>query len=183
MINVYTGPMFSGKSNELLNAYDNIWNKSNVIAFKPKLDNRDYGVIKSRKSAICVDAICINDLEEINQYVTDDTKTIFIDEVQFLTGDVSNIINLSIDRDIDFYISGLNMTSEQKPFGIMPNLLAIADNITIVKAVCFDCNKEASFSYYKYNKTSDNLVGSSDYIPLCRKCLVKRRKGDGKNVI
>lgn len=176
MINIYTGPMFSGKSNGLLNAYDNIWNKSNVIAFKPKLDDRDYGVIKSRKSAIVVDAICINDLSEIKEYINDDTRTIFIDEAQFLTGDVSHILELSIDRDIDFYISGLNMTSEQKPFGIMPYLLSIADSITISKAVCFDCNKEAAYSYYKFNKTDDNLVGSDDYIPLCRKCLVKRRK-------
>ena len=181
MINIYTGPMFSGKSNGLLNAYDNIWNKSNVLAFKPKFDSRDYGIIKSRKSAIEVPAICINDLSEISSYINDNTKTIFIDEAQFLTGDVSHIINLSIDKDVDFYISGLNMTSEQKPFGIMPNLLAIADNITISKAVCFDCNKEASFSYYKYDKTDDNLVGSNDYIPLCRRCLIKRRNAEHKS--
>ena len=183
MINIYTGPMFSGKSNGLLNAYDNIWNKSNVVAFKPKFDDRDYGVIKSRKSAVSIEAICINDLEEISEHISSSTKTIFIDEAQFLTGDVKCILDLSIDRDIDFYISGLNMTSEQKPFGIMSDLLAIADSITIFRAVCFDCNKEAQYSFYKYEKTSDRLVGSDDYVPLCRKCLIKRRKGVGKSVL
>ena len=176
MIKVYTGPMFSGKSNGLLNAYDNIWNKDNILAFKPKTDTRDLGIIKSRKSSIKISAICINDLKEIKKYLKKNTKTIFIDEIQFLTGDVSEILDLSIKKDIDFYISGLNMTSEQKPFGIMPNVLAIADDIYIYRAVCFDCNRDAEYSYYEHEKNKDNLIGSKGYIPLCKNCLKKKRK-------
>ena len=181
MITVYTGPMFSGKSAGLLNAYDNIWNKDNVLAFKPKTDTRDFGVIKSRKSSILINAFCIKDLKEMKKHITKNTKTIFIDEIQFLSGDVSEILKLSIDKDIDFHIAGLNMTSEQKPFGIMPNVLSIADHIYIYKAVCFDCNKEASFSFYEKEKHGDELVGSNGYLPLCRNCLRKRRKKKGRD--
>lgn len=178
MITTYTGPMFSGKSTGLLNKYETIWNKENILAFKPKIDNRDYGIIKSRNMSVEIPAICINDLSEIKNYVNDKTRTIFIDEAQFLLGDVKEIIDLSIDNDIDFYISGCNMTSEQKPFGIMPYILAISNEIYIYEAVCFDCNKQAPFSYYKYKKETDNVIGNDEYIPLCRKCLIKRRKNE-----
>lgn len=183
MITTYTGPMFSGKSTGLLNAYENIWNKKNIIAFKPKIDNRDYGVIKCRNMSIEIPAICINDLSEIKNYVTGTTRTIFIDEAQFLTGNVEEIINLSVYQDIDFYISGLNMTSEQRPFGIMPNILAISQEIYIYEAVCFDCNKKAQYSYYEYKKEEDNVVGNDGYVPLCGKCLIKRKEGVSENVL
>ena len=181
MITVYSGPMFSGKSAGLLTAYDNIWNKDNILAFKPKTDTRDYGIIKSRKSSILINAICIKDLKEIKKHINKNTKTIFIDEIQFLSGDVSEILKLSINRDIDFHIAGLNMTSEQKPFGIMPQVMAIADQIYIYKAVCFDCNKPAGFSFYENEKDGDELVGSKGYVPLCRNCLKKRRKKKGRD--
>ena len=181
MITVYSGPMFSGKSAGLLNAYDNIWNKDNILAFKPKMDTRDYGIIKSRKSSILINAICIKDLKEIKKHITKNIKTVFIDEIQFLSGDVSEILKLSINKDIDFHIAGLNMTSEQKPFGIMPDVLSIADQIYIYKAVCYDCNKPAQFSFYEKEKEKDELVGSNGYVPLCAKCLKKRKKKKGRD--
>ena len=179
MIHVKTGPMFSSKSASLIERYNNIWNKEKVMCFKPKIDDRDLGIIKSRTSKEQIEAYCINDLSEILNYIKPNTMTIFIDEIQFLTGDVRLLLNLSINRDIDFYICGLNMTSEQVPFGIMPSVLAIADDIEILPASCFDCNKDAYFTYFKAGvKTDEVVVGSDQYIPLCANCLRKRYNGD-----
>ena len=175
MIHVKTGPMFSSKSASLIERYNNIWNKEKVMCFKPKVDDRDLGIIKSRTSDTKIEAICIQDLDEIYEHIDEKIRTIFIDEIQFLTGDVSVLLNLSINHDIDFYVSGLNMTSEQKPFGIMPQVLAVADEIEILPASCYDCNKDAAYSYYEAgDKNGTILVGSDGYIPLCASCLRKR---------
>ena len=85
MINTYVGPMFSGKSDSLINIYNKIWNKSIVIAFKPKNDSRDEDYIKSKNSDVKIPAIYISDLKEIKKYVVGkNIHTVFIDEAQFL---------------------------------------------------------------------------------------------------
>ena len=175
MIKTFTGPMFSGKTTGLLTTYFNMWNKKNILCFKPKMNIRDDG-IKSKNIKDNVEAIEIEDLSEILKHIKKNTRTIFIDEANFLTGDVSILIELSIDNNVDIYISGLNMTSEQKPFGIMPNILAISDYIEISKSYCTICNREASFIYFEGDKDSDIVVGDSGYISLCEDCLRKKRK-------
>lgn len=179
MIKVYTGPMYSGKSKRLIEEYNKIWNKDRVICFKPSKDTRELSKIRSRDSNININAIVIRSLEDILEYVEDDITAIFIDEIQFLDGDVNVLLNLSIDRDIDIYISGLSLTSELSPFGIMPRILSIANKVEHLEAVCSVCNKlKAEYTYCLQDKSEDILVGSSMYIPICKDCL--RRKRDGK---
>ena len=183
MIKCYVGPMYSGKTAALINMYNRIWHKELVKCFKPKIDDRDLGIIKSRDYENGISAYCINDLEEMVNYIDSKTKTIFIDEVQFLTGDLNILLDLSINQNIDFYISGLSMTSEQKPFGILPNIMAISDEIEIVKGVCYDCNKEANYTYYDGEKTNDILVGNANYMCLCASCLAKRKAQSNKLIL
>ena len=64
--------------------------------------------------------------------------------------------------------------SELKPFGIMPEIMAISDEIVLLHASCNDCNRDASYTYYNGSKDSDILVGNDNYIALCPKCLRKR---------
>lgn len=179
MIKTYTGPMFSGKTTLLLSTYFNMWNKKNILCFKPSINTRDDG-IKSKNIKDNVDAILIDDLSDILKHIKNNTRTIFIDEGNFLKGDVSVLVNLSVDKNIDVYISGLNMTSEQKPFGIMPNILAVSDEIEICKGYCTICNRPASYTYFEGNKDNDIVVGDSLYINLCEDCLRKRRIKDEK---
>lgn len=176
MIKVYTGPMYSGKSTVIIDSYMNVWNKEETLCFKPEIDNRDQSVIKSRNIEKVIKAIAINNLDEIKPYLTKKVKTIFIDEVQFLKGDVNLLLELSLTKGINFYIAGLNMTSEQILFGIMPQILAIADEIKIFKANCYLCHKPASYTCYNGEKEVDVLVGNEGYIPLCGECLLKKRK-------
>lgn len=176
MIKTFTGPMFSGKTSALLTIYFNMWNKKNIMCFKPKMNTRDDG-IKSKNIRENVPAIEIEDLSEIPTHLKKNTRTIFIDEANFLTGDVNILTDLNINKNVDIYIAGLNMTSEQKPFGIMPNILAISDYIEISKSYCTICNREASYTYFEGNKDDDIVVGDSGYISLCEECL-RKKKGE-----
>lgn len=175
MIKTYVGPMFSGKTSVALSVYRKIWNKGHIRCFKPRIDTRDFGLIKSRDFEEGIEARCIDYLEEIMDYIDDSVKTIFIDEAQFLRGSYQVLSYLSIVRDIDIHISGLNMDGNQKPFGLMPQILAISDEIINIPAVCYDCNKDASYTFTLDDLSKDNIkVGDSGYIPLCRSCLLKR---------
>jgi thymidine kinase len=177
MIKVFTGPMFSGKTNGLISTYDNMWNKDIIQCFKPKLDNRDYGIIKSRHTKTQIKASLIVDISEIKKKIKSDITTIFIDEFQFLKGDIKTIVDMSLYKDKDFYISGLNITSELEPFGIMPQIMSVADEIIFYEATCFYCNKPARYTMYKGIKNKDTiLVGSDEYVPVCKKCYIKYNK-------
>ena len=174
MITIFTGPMFSGKSNRLIDEYEKFYNKENILVLKPVKDTRTTSKIRARGRNIDIQAISIKDLSDIYNIISSDkykdNRVIFIDEAQFITGDVSVILDLSL-HDFDFYIAGLNLTSEQKPFGIMPNLIAIADKVEFLKAKCSRCNKDASYTHCVVPKDKEILVGSNEYIPLCRDCL------------
>ena len=176
MIKVFTGPMFSGKSDALLNEYDKRYHKSRILLFKSKMDTRDYGVVKTRKGKE-INAILVDDIKDIPGYITDKINTIFIDEANFLKGDIKILLELSVMEDLDIYIAGLNMTSEQAPFGIMPQLLSIADEIEILHASCNECNRDAIYTYYDGKKKGDILVGNDNYIALCARCL-RRKKNE-----
>lgn len=174
MINIYTGPMFSGKSTRLVQEYNKFYNKDNILILKPVKDTREFSKIRARGIDIDITARTIKDLSEIPDLVKNTNyRVIFIDEAQFITGDTSIINNLSING-FDFYIAGLNQTSEQKPFGIIPNLMAMADNIELIKAKCTICNRDASYTYCNAEKDGDILVGSGEYIAICHKCLKEK---------
>lgn len=176
-ITVYAGPMFSGKTNLLLGAFERatIAHKK-VKAFKPRLDDRfGSNVIKSRRFGQ-IEAIEISSIDELKKY---DAEVYIIDEFQFLEGDVNTLIDLCDEKNKIFFISGLDMTAEKKPFGKMPELLAIADKVEKCVAICNDCAEEnAVYSYFLGKKNVDIVVGNHEYIPLCRKCYTKRLKQD-----
>ncbi len=170
MIKVITGAMFSGKSFELIELLREL-DMDTVKIFKPNIDTRDKGIIKSRNTNQVYEALLIDDLAEIPQWIDENVKTIVIDEAQFLKGDVSIIMDLHL-KGYDFIIAGLNLTSERKPFGIMKDFLSIATKVEVLYAKCAICGEEKAI-YTKYlgkEKNADVLV-SDDYYPVCRKCL------------
>lgn len=175
MIKTFTGPMHSGKTAAMIATYKKIWNKDHILCFKPNRDTRDIGEIKSKDYDVTISSIGIDYFEDILHYIDDKTRTIFIDEVQLMEGNVNVLTYLSIIKDIDIYLGGLNMTSEQEPFLIMPYILAISDEVEVIKASCYDCGRDATHTYYEGNKVEKIKVGDEGYIPLCRRCLAKRR--------
>lgn len=177
MIKTFVGPMFSGKSDRLISIYSKIWNKDLVVAFKPRKDTRDNEFIKSKNYDVMIPAIYIDSISDMVTYIKGkNIHTVFIDEAQLLEGDVADLVALSIYYDIDFYIAGLNMTSEQVPFGIMGDILAVSDEVENITGFCQDCNKASQYTFYIYDKNSDILIGDDGYISLCPACLKKRAK-------
>ena len=177
MIKVITGAMFSGKSFELIELLKAL-DMNTVKIFKPNIDTRDKGIIKSRATSKTYTALLIDDLKEIPQYIDDNTKTIVIDEAQFLTGDISIIVDLHL-KGYDFIIAGLNLTSERKPFGLMKDIMCIATDIKVLKAKCICCDRiNADYTYSIKNKKEDILVGEY-YIPICRECLGRKILNEG----
>ncbi len=175
MITTFTGPMHSSKTASLIVIYNKIWNKEHVKVFKAKQDTRDPGVLKSKDFEETVPAIEIDKLDEILDYIDDSTRVIFIDEIQWLEGNIDVLNQLSIVQDIDIYTAGLNQTSEQKPFGIMPYVLALSDSVVNIKASCYDCGRDAALTYYEgKDKKGDTKVGDNGYVPLCPACLKSR---------
>ena len=179
MIKVYTGPMFSGKSNKMFSVMQGIYHQKLVMCFKAKKDARTPGEIWTRVSPDKpIPAIDISALSEIKNYLSlyPTVKIIFIDEAMLIDGPVECLIDLSVDDEIDIHIAGLDMTSEQAPFGIMPDLLAIADEVIKLKSECSECGRPASYSYYLAGEKTDGIViGDQEYTALCAKCLAKEK--------
>lgn len=179
---VYTGPMFSSKSIMMFFAHERgMIAEKKVLAFKPKKDNR-FGdnEIRSRSYEQAITAINISNISELLNY---DADVYIIDEFQFLEGDVLIIQDMANSGKI-FHISGLDMTAEGKPFGQMPYLLAIADQVNKQVAVCNDCKQEnGTISFFLGKKTEDVRVGDREYIPLCRFCWKRRMEMKEKGVI
>lgn len=178
MITTFVGPMYAGKSDYLIKVYKKIWNKEHVMAFKPNRDTRDGAYIASRNYEERIPAVFIDSIDEIPSLIADKSiRTIFIDEAQFLNGDVSILTDLSVLYDIDFYIAGLNMTSEQVPFDKITEILAISNNVTNITGSCQDCSRPSVYTFYELgNKTENTLVGNDGYISVCPSCLKARRK-------
>lgn len=170
MIKVITGAMFSGKSFELIELLKAL-DMNTVKIFKPNIDTRDKGIIKSRVTLEAYMALLIDDLKEIPQYIDNNTKTIVIDEAQFLTGDISIIVDLHL-KGYDFIIAGLNLTSERKPFGLMRDIMCVATDIEILKAKCAVCGLiKAEYTYSANDKKEGDILVGDKYFPICRECL------------
>lgn len=178
-INVYTGPMKCGKSQRIFSELDRqlIAGKS-VLLFKPSIDDRagkDYVYSRSGKK---VNAINIENIEDLQKYQADDY---FIDEFQFLKGNVEVIEKMATEGK-KFYIAGLNLTAEKKVFGKMGDLMCIADKVEKMTSICEICKSEnAIFSYFKGGKNEEIVIGDTQYVPVCRKCYEKLMYKD-KNI-
>lgn len=182
-INVVTGPMKCGKTQYILNEY-----KRQLIAgkkvkmFKPKIDTRCASNIVLSRNGIDIPATAISKISELENY---DAEIYFIDEFQFLKGSVKTIEQMADDGK-KFFIAGLNLTAERKPFGKMEDLLCIADNICTLTSICENCkNDNAIYTYYKGTKDTDILIGDKEYAPVCRKCynlLMQRDEAFKKKV-
>ncbi len=170
-INVYTGPMKCGKSQKIFNELKRqLIAGKDIKVFKPLLDDRSGNDVISTRAGNTIKAINIQNISELEKY---DADSYFIDEFQFLDGDI-HIIDKMAAAGKKFYIAGLNLTSEKKVFGKMGDLMCIADNIEIMTSICEICKSEdAIFTYFKGKKDIDIVVGDSQYIPVCRQCYNK----------
>lgn len=171
-IEVVCGPMFSGKTEELIRRIKRAQiARQKVQIFKPAIDNRYHDTEVVSHSSLSIEATPVNSSIEILQKVYDSTRVVGIDEVQFFDENISLVVEKLARRGIRVIMAGLDQDSTGKAFGPMANLLAIADDVAKIQAICTVCGAAASKTYRKaaVKNTDQVLVGEADmYEARCR---------------
>lgn len=177
-IEVICGSMFSGKSEELIRRVHRVQiAKKKVQVFKPTIDNR-YSIqhIYSHNGTK-VEAVNVTKSKDILEKIEPDTEVIAIDEAQFYDDDIVSICQKLANQGKRVIVAGLDQDFRGEPFGPIPKLLAIAEYINKLQAICMVCGNTASMTQRLVNgqpaKYSDStiLIGAKEsYEARCRKC-------------
>ncbi|RIJ46864.1 thymidine kinase [Maribellus luteus] len=176
-IEVVAGSMFSGKTEELIRRLKRAKiARQKVEIFKPSMDVR-YSVTE----VVSHDENTIRSTPVENSanilLLSGDVDVIGIDEAQFFDNGLVDVVIKLADMGIRVIIAGLDMDFKGKPFGPIPGLMAVADYVTKVHAICVRCGSIAQFSHRLSEKEQVVLLGEKDiYEPLCRSCYNKAKK-------
>ncbi len=180
-IEVVCGGMFSGKTEELIRRAKRAHIAGQeIVVVKPALDKRysDTEVVSHNETAL--PSILVDTADQI-VLLTSSAQVVCIDEAQFFDDRIVDIANVLANEGKRVIIAGLDMDFEGKPFGPMPNLLAIAEYVTKLHAVCAESGMMANFSQRVIEDTNKVLVGEYDaYEPRARHCFrpsIDRRRG------
>ena len=181
-IEVICGSMFSGKTEELIRRLKRAkFAKQKVEIFKPAVDTR-YDEVK----------VVSHDSNEIQStpvpsssnilLMTSEVDVVGIDEAQFFDSELPNVCNQLANSGVRVIIAGLDMDFLGNPFGPMPALMASAEYITKVHAICMRCGNLANHSYRITEENSLVVLGeTNNYEPLCRDCFYKAQSMKTKN--
>ncbi len=171
-IEVICGSMFSGKTEELIRRLRRAQiAQLNVEIFKPKTDTRydDTDVVSHNANSI--PSTPVENSSSI-LLLGANTQVVGIDEAQFFDDALPEVCTQLANRGIRVIIAGLDMDFSGKPFGPMPALMAIAEDVTKVHAICLQCGAPANHSYRTVASESTILLGEKDsYEPRCRDCF------------
>ena len=180
-IEVVCGSMFSGKTEELIRRMKRAkFAKQRVEIFKPTVDTRysDEDVVSHDQNAIHSTPI---DASGAILLLASDIDVVGIDEAQFLDDGLVDVCNELANRGVRVIIAGLDMDYKGVPFGPIPALCAIADEVTKVHAICVRCGALAYVSHRLVNNDHRVLLGEKEESePLCRDCYQKALKEEKK---
>jgi thymidine kinase len=171
-IEVICGSMFSGKTEELIRRLKRVKiANQKVEIFKPALDTRyDEQNIVSHDTNI-IASTPVSSSQNI-LLLASGVDVVGIDEAQFFDKEIANVCEQLALNGMRVIVAGLDMDFQGRPFGQMPNLLAIADYITKLHAICVKCGNIANISYRKAAQQGQVLLGEKDlYEPRCRVCF------------
>jgi thymidine kinase len=170
-IEVITGSMFSGKTEELIRRLRRAqYAGMKVEIFKPSLDNRysENRVVSHDDKSILSTPV---DNSSAILLLAGDVHVVGIDEAQFFDNSIVDVCNELANKGVRIVIAGLDMDFMGKSFGPMPALLSIAEFVTKVHAICMRCGNLAQYSYRKSEDEQVVLLGEKNlYEPLCRNC-------------
>jgi thymidine kinase len=171
-IEVICGSMFSGKTEELIRRLKRV-KIANLKAeiFKPAIDTR-YDEVKlvSHDENKILSTPVFNSLRIIP--LSEGVDVVGIDEAQFFDDKIIEVCQQLALQGVRVIVAGLDMNFKGEPFGPMPQLLAIADYVTKLHAICVRCGNIANFSYRKSTEEDQVVLGELDvYEPRCRNCF------------
>ncbi|HVK49578.1 MAG TPA: thymidine kinase [Pseudobacter sp.] len=170
-IEVICGSMFSGKTEELIRRLKRARIANlRVEIFKPKIDTRyhEQQIVSHDENAILSTPI---ESAQTILLLASDVDVVGIDEAQFFDDQLPDVCDQLAFRGVRVIVAGLDMDYSAKPFGQMPFLLAKADYITKLHAICVKCGNIANYSYRKVVSPTQLMLGEKDlYEPRCRKC-------------
>ncbi|MBT3168537.1 MAG: thymidine kinase [Candidatus Cloacimonetes bacterium] len=171
-IEVVCGSMFSGKTEELIRRIHRAeYARQKIQVFKPKIDNRyeKDQIVSHNKMKTPSEIVVTSD--DIHNLVKYDTEVVAIDEVQFFDDDIVKLCNNLADSGKRVIVAGLDQDFTGKPFGPIPKLLAIAEYISKLSAICVICGNPASRTQRVTKNKETVLVGTTDiYEARCRNC-------------
>jgi thymidine kinase len=178
-IEVICGSMFSGKTEELIRRLNRARIANlNVEIFKPAIDKRYHETEIVSHNATVISSIPVESSLNI-LLLTKDADVIGIDEAQFFDQDIVYVCETIAQKGIRVIVAGLDMDYLGKPFGPMPALMAIAEYVTKVNAICMVCGDLATHSFRKLTDNSLVMLGEKDiYEARCRHCFNEGMKED-----
>lgn len=179
-IEVICGSMFSGKTEELLRRLRRAnFARQKVEIFKPAIDKRysDDEVVSHDNNAILSTPV---EHSSNILLLSSEVEVVGIDEAQFFDQGLIDVCQTLADQGIRVIVAGLDMDFKRNPFGPMPGLCTVADDVTKVHAICLECGGLANYSYRTVENDKQVMLGETqEYKPLCRICY-NERMHDGK---
>lgn len=179
-LEVVCGSMFSGKSEELIRRLRRAEiAKQNILAFKHSWDMRKNSDHIDAHSGDKIKAIALENPLDIMNFIYPEVQVVGIDEVQFFSQSIVTVVLNLLDQGKRVIVAGLDLDFRGVPFGSMPILMSLADNVTKLAAVCMNCGNDAHFTQRLVNgkpaKFNDPLIliGAQEcYQARCRECYV-----------
>ncbi len=171
-IEVITGSMFSGKTEELIRRIRRAQiAKLKVVVFKPRIDTRYSSDRIVSHSDISIPSIVVDNAKQILE-LAKDAQVVGIDEAQFFDSELVDVCEKLANDGKRVIVAGLDQDYRGKPFEPMPQLLAIAEYITKTHAICVVCGNPASKTQRKIKTGERIVIGASDiYEARCRRCF------------
>ena len=183
-LTVICGSMFAGKTEELIRrARRALYAKKKVQVFKPAIDTRyDEGMVVTHMG-VRHDAQPIKSVNELRQSIEADTDAVFVEEAQFFSDDLVDLAVSLADKGVDVVLAGLDQDFRRRPFGPMPHLMAVADEVLKLHAICMNCGAPATHTYRSIDGRPAHaddpiiLIGATEaYEARCRACFKLRGK-------
>ena len=183
-ISVICGSMFAGKTEELIRlARRALYAKKVVQVFKPLVDNRYDEAMVVTHMGVRHEAVAASSVADLRAKLQPNVEVVLVEEAQFFDESMIEFATELADRGVEFIASGLDQDFRRQPFGPMPELLAIADEVVKLRAICMKCGAPASHTYRMIDGKPAHwndpliLIGATEsYEARCRRCYRIRGK-------
>jgi thymidine kinase len=167
-LHMVVGPMFSGKTTRLIDIYKQHMNEQKIVCvINHSGDTRYHEHMLSTHSKIMIPCI---QLSQLSHFSVSQYDTILINEAQFFSDLKEVVMDYVEKQNKNVYIFGLDGDYTRSRFGSIIDLIPFCNTITKLHATCNICKNDAIFTHRTSKDTQQTIIGTSDYIPLCRSC-------------